>query len=475
MRAACHFPSFIRPIGMKFFCSVAACAIFGVGFTGQASGFDRPDDPNVIVLRNVRLIDGTGIIPVENATIVIQNGRISAINTAPRFKPPLHAQVYDYSGKTVIPGLINAHGHLGLVSGTENSATAYTRENVIQELNQSEGYGITSVLSLGGNRDLVFDLRREQQEGVLGGADIFTAGRGIGAPGGAPPLPLGPDQIYRPSTPEEARANVRAMAAQKVDIIKVWVDDLHGKVPKMQPAVYSAVIDEAHKQHLRVAAHVYALADAKSLVNDGVDVLAHSVRDELVDEQLIAEMKQHGTWYIPTFTVDESFFVYARHPEWMNTAFFKTAAGPAVTAMLNSPTYLAKVRDDPATAQHESDFETAQLNLRRLYDEGIHIGFGTDSGAMPVRIPGFAEHHELELMVRAGLTPMQAIVCATRNNAELLHATDRGTLTVGKRADLIVLNANPLDGITNVHELVSIIHDGRVIQPAASLATAATR
>jgi imidazolonepropionase-like amidohydrolase len=460
---------------MKALCAVAACALFGAGFSWRASGSDRSDDPSVIVLRNVRLIDGTGLLPIENATIVIQNGHIAAISTAAHIKPPLHAEVYDYSGKTVIPGLINAHGHLGLVSGTENSATAYTRENVIPELKLYEGYGITSMLSLGGNRDLVFDLRKEQREGILGGADVFTAGRGIGVPGGAPPLPLAADQIYRPSTAEEARADVRAMAAQKVDIIKIWVDDLHGKVPKMQPAVYSAVIDEAHQQHLRVAAHVYALADAKSLVNDGVDVLAHSVRDQLVDEELIAEMKSHGTWYIPTFTVDESFFVYARHPEWMNTAFFKTAAGPAVTAMLNSQTYLTKAKTDPATAQHESDFETAQLNLKRLYDEGIHIGFGTDSGAMPVRIPGFAEHHELELMVRAGLTPMQAILCATRNNAELLHATDRGTLTVGKRADLIVLNANPLDGIPHVHEIVSIVHNGRVIQPLASTIPAAAR
>ena len=444
------------------------CAVSAVGMIGTLPLAAQSTDSGVLVLRHIRLIDGTGKIPIENATIVIQNGRIAAIESGPRFKAPLHAQVYDYSGKTVIPGLINAHGHLGLVSGADNSATAYTRDNVVRELKQYEGYGVTAMLSLGGNRDLVFDLRREQQTGTLGGADIFTAGRGIGAPGGAPPLPLGPDQIYRPSTAEEARAEVRAMAAQKVDIVKVWVDDLHGKVPKMKPEIYQAVIDEAHKQHLRVAAHVYALADAKSLVNDGVDVLAHSVRDQLVDEELIAAMKRRNTWYIPTFTVDDSFFIYAKHPAWMDTGFFKTAAGPQVNAMLNSPAYIAKVKADPATAQHERDFETGQQNLKLLHDAGIHIGFGTDSGAMPTRIPGFAEHRELELMVRAGLTPMQAIVCATGKNAELLQAADRGTLEVGKRADLIVLDENPLDGIANVHKLVSVIHDGRVIQPMAT-------
>jgi len=143
--------------------------------------------------------------------------------------------------------------------------------------------------------------------------------------------------------------------------------------------------------------------------------------------------------------------------------------------MLTNPAYVAKVKADPATAQHEKDFDVGQQNLKILYDAGVHVGFGTDSGAMPTRIPGFAEHRELELMVRAGLTPMQAIVCATGHNAELVHAEDRGTLAVGKRADLVVLDGNPLDNIANVHRLVSIIHDGRVISPLATTSATTQR
>jgi len=429
-----------------------------------------------VVLRNVRLIDGTGAAPIEGATILIENGRIAAITTGPSVAVPSGAQVLDYSGKTVIPGLINAHGHLGLVDwtdevwGTQNSATAYTRENVVRELKQYEGYGVTAVLSLGGNRDLVYDLRGEQKAGKLDGADMFTAGRGIGVPGGAPPIPMADDQIYRPANAREARAAVDAMAVQKVDIIKVWIDDLHGKAPKMQPAVYRAVIEEAHKLGVPVAAHVYALADARALVNEGVDVLAHSVRDQPVDQALLDAMKQHGTWYIPTFTVDESFYIYTQHPAWMDTLFFKTAAGPKLDAMLTSPAYVAKVKADPSTAQHEKDFSVGPVSLKREFDAGVRVGFGTDSGAFPWRIPGFAEHRELELMVSAGLTPMQALVCATRNNAELLRATDLGTLQVGKRANLVVLDGNPLDAIANVDKMVSIIHDGRVIKPLATTA-----
>ena len=241
----------------------------------------------------------------------------------------------------------------------------------------------------------------------------------------------------------------------------------------MSPEVYRAVIKQAHKHHLRVAAHIFYLADAKSLVNDGVDILAHSVRDKPVDQELIAAMKRRGVWYIPTFTVDESFYIYAEHPGFMQLDFFKDAVSPVVLTMLTSESYSQKVNQDPATAQHKADFAMDQRNLKTLYDAGIRVGFGTDSGAMPTRIPGFSEHRELEDMVQAGLTPMQAIVCATKNNAELLgiEAT-RGTLRPGKRADLIVLAANPLDDITNTRSIVTIFHDGRTVAPRVPVVTA---
>jgi imidazolonepropionase-like amidohydrolase len=177
-------------------------------------------------------------------------------------------------------------------------------------------------------------------------------------------------------------------------------------------------------------------------------------------------MKRRGVWYIPTFTVDESFFIYAEDPGFMQINFFKEALPPAVLTMLTSEAYAQKVNQDPKTAQHKADFAMDQKNLKTLYDADVRVGFGTDSGALPTRIPGFSEHRELEDMVQAGLTPMQAIVCATRNNAELLGiAAKRGTLRPGKRADLIVLAANPLDDITNTRSIVTIFHDGRTVAP----------
>jgi imidazolonepropionase-like amidohydrolase len=435
-----------------------------------AVALDQPT--GLTALTHVRVIDGTGHPPLEDATVVIEGNHILAIEQGTA-SIPANAKVLDLHGDTVMPGLINAHGHLALIADGQNSATAYTPENVLAELRQYESYGVTSMLSLGVNRDLLYPIRQQQREGKLDGATVFTADRGIGVPDAAPGLPAAPDQLYRPATAEEARSVVDAIAKRHADIVKIWVDSVGGTKPAMSPEVYRAVIKQAHKHHLRVAAHIFYLADAKSLVNDGVDIMAHSVRDKPVDQELIAAMKRRGIWYIPTFTVDESFYIYAQHPGFMQLDFFKNAVSPVVLTMLSSDTYSQKVNQDPKTAQHKADFAMDQQNMKTLYDAGIRVGFGTDSGAMPTRIPGFSEHRELEDMVQAGLTPMQAIVCATRSNAELLgiEAT-RGTLRPGKRADLLVLAANPLDDITNTRSIVTIFHDGRTVAPRVPVVTA---
>ncbi len=419
-----------------------------------------------IVLSHVRLIDGTGAAPKENVFITIRGGKIVDISNA-NSKAPAGARVIDYSGKTVMPGLINAHGHLALVCGTENSAMCYTRENVIAELRQYERYGVTSMLSLGVNRDLIYQVRAEQRAGKLDGATVYSADRGIGVPDGAPPLPHAPDQLYQPSAPAEARADVDAMASRHADFVKIWVDNLHGTKPSMDPAVYRAVIDEAHHDKLRVAAHIYYLADAKAVVADGVNVLAHSVRDQLVDQELLSAMKQRGVYYIPTLTVEASSFMFVEHPEWKNDPFLQKAVSPELLNLLTGAEAEQKMEHDPNVAGKKRDFATDEKNLKLVYDAGVKVGFGTDSGAIPSRVPGFAEHHELEMMVQSGLTPMQAIMCATKTNAELLGIENTtGTLTVGKQADLIVLNGNPLDDIRNTQKIVAIYHAGREVQPA---------
>jgi imidazolonepropionase-like amidohydrolase len=420
-----------------------------------------------VLLRDVRLIDGTGAAPREHVSLLLRDGRIEQIGGAAMVAPK-GVQVRELAGKTVMPGIISAHSHLGLLlDNAEPSAVAYSRENVTAALKQYERFGVTTIMSLGMNRDLVYELRAEQREGKLGGATIFTAGRGVGVPKGAPALLAAPDQIYRPATVAEARADVDELAGHRADIVKVWVDRVQGKLPSMDPAIYKAVIEEAHKDGLRVAAHVYYLDDARQLVADGVDLLAHSVRDQVVDQAFVESVKQHHVWYIPTFTVDESAFIYAQKPAFMSTDFFKEAAGPKLLAKMDAPEYAAKINGDPQTTQHEKDFKMDQTNFKKMFNGGVQVGFGTDSGAVVGRIPGFSEHRELELMVQAGLTPMQAIMAATGQNAKLLRVEDRGTIAVGKRADVLVLDGDPLMDIRNTRRIVAVYHDGRAIADTA--------
>jgi len=422
----------------------------------------------VVVLQGARLIDGTGAPPVDNATVVIDGDRIVAVGTPDKAVVHKGARTVDLHGRTIIPGLISAHSHVGLVVDGQNKADGYTRDNVIAQLGQFERYGVTSIIALGLNRDLVYQLRDEQKRGEFAGASLFTAGRGIGVPDAAPPVPVAPDQVYRPQTPEEAVAQVRETASHHPDMLKLWVDDVYGKFPRMKPAVFQAAIAEAHKQGIRVAARVFYLADAKALAAAGVDAFAHSIRDQPVDAELIGVMKSRGIFYVPTFTVDESAFIFADDPSLTQDAFFAAAVPPGLLKQLGSAEYKAKVAGDANGPKIRAALANGQHNLKALHDAGCRIAFGTDSGAQPVRIPGWAEHRELELMVRAGLTPMQALVAATQGSAAMLGLTDRGTLEAGKRADLLVLAGDPLEKISNTRQLVAVWHGGKEVKPAVA-------
>jgi imidazolonepropionase-like amidohydrolase len=237
-----------------------------------------------------------------------------------------------------------------------------------------------------------------------------------------------------------------------------------GKLPKMNPAVYNAVIDEAHRLNLRVAAHVFYLEDAKRLLQAGIDILAHSVRDQELDTDTLSLLKSKRVYYIPTLQLEESFYGYADHPDWMNSPFFKNALSGPLEKELDSSSYKNKVEKDPVTQAHQKAMQIAMTNLKKVHDATALIGFGTDSGANPYRVPGWAEHRELQLLVQAGLTPVEAIHCATQANAQMLHLDEKtGVIQAGKQADLIVLNADPSADISNTEKIVMIFHNGRQV------------
>jgi imidazolonepropionase-like amidohydrolase len=343
---------------------------------------------SVKVLKGITLIDGTGAGPKQNVNVVIKEDVIDAVLSSST-PLPKDAAVTNYSGKFVMPALINGHCHLGLLKGNNSSPNNYTRENVLRHLEKYQQYGITTVLSLGTDREMIFALRDSSRKGLLPGATIYTAGYGFTAMGNSPPANLSSD-IMRPQTIEEALKDVDQLALLKPDFVKIWVDDFYGAATKMKPEIYEAIIKEAHKKGLRAAAHVFYLDDAKRLVNAGIDVLAHSIRDKDVDDELINAMKQKGVYYIPTLTLDDYNIAYANEPAWINDPFFKASLEPGVWERLTSASFKQQLQNDTTLPKKKAAFETAMRNLKKLADAGVVIVLGSDSGAQPVRTQGFS-------------------------------------------------------------------------------------
>ena len=377
-----------------------------------------------------RIIDGSGRPPVENGTLLIRNGWIAAVGK--RVKLPAGVTRIDATGKTIIPGLINAHGHVN----SPEQLGVYLRD------------GITTVFSLGGDNE--FDVRKQCA---------------LAPPGTVPHLYVaGPIQdstaipgAVAVTSPEQARRSVDELIVNQPDIVKVRIDDFLGARQKMGPEVYQAVIDEAHKTGYRTAAHVVLLDDAKGVLRAGVDYVAHSVRDHEVDDEFIRLMKERHAFYSPTLTREVAVFTYSETPAFFSDPFFLKEADPAEIAKMSDPKRQESVRNDRAAAWYKEHLPIAMHNLKALSDAGVVIAMGTDSGGGPGRFQGYFEHLEVEYETKAGLTPMQALVSATSGAAQAVNISQHaGTLEKGKWADFVILNANPLEDIRNTRAIDSV-------------------
>ncbi|MGH7503394.1 MAG: amidohydrolase family protein [Longimicrobiales bacterium] len=398
----------------------AACCLL---LLAHAIGLAAQSGP-VKAFTGLTLIDGTERPAIENATIVVRDGRIVAAGPASSVTIPAAAERIALDGRYVIPGLINAHGHIN---------------DVARDLRVYAAYGVTTVFSLGGEQPAAFAARDAQASASLDRTRVFVAG-----------------PVLAPRTPEEARAQVARLAEQKVDIVKIRVDDNLGTAQKMAPGVYRAVIDEAHRLGLRVAAHLFYLADAKALLDAGVDFLAHSVRDEPVDEDLMTRMKASGVCISPTLMREVSTFIYESTPAFFADPFFLAHADPEWVATLKEPARQEAMRTSASAQRYKAALDVASRNVKLLSDAGIPVAMGTDTGPMG-RFQGYFELMELERMVRAGLTPRQSIAAATRDAARCMEVDrDLGTIEAGKWADFIALDADPLVDIANVRRIASV-------------------
>ena len=390
----------------------------------------------VIVLTHATVVDGTGAGPQKDVTIVMENGRIRDMGPSSKIPSPAGATVVDLKGKFIVPGIINAHGHVG--AKTE------------PQLRQYALYGVTTATSMQTDPDEVVQVREAQKRGELRGARVSTV-----------KYRFAPDPEV--ATPDQARAKVDEIVAGGADYIKVWVDSGFGTRAKLTPEFCAAVLEQARKHGKLTFGHAYELVDAKMLVEQGLNVLAHNIRDREVDSEFIAVLKQRNVTLIPTLIRDEFLFAYGDAPAWIDDPFFQKVVPPERMAVLKT-----KIRDEqaknPQRALFKAGFEMNKINLKKLSDGGVRIALGTDSGGAADRffIQGYSEHREMELMVQSGLTPMQVIQSFSKGASEALGIQKEfGTLAKGKTADLLVLEKNPLDNIANMRSIQAIYLGGK--------------
>jgi imidazolonepropionase-like amidohydrolase len=410
------------------------------------------------ILENFTLIDGTSRAPVSAAALVVTDGRIVYAGPKAQMQAQAGAERIDLKDRYVMPGIINVHGHLGNVKGLVQDPKNFTRENLNAQLQTYASYGVTSVMSMGSDADLIYQVRAEQRAGRPSLTRVFTAGRGFTGKAGYPTSAPGMKGVpFEVESAADVKKAVSELSDKRVDMVKIWVDDHLGKEKKIPMELCEAIIENAHRNGLKVSAHIFYLDDARKLVLAGLDGLAHSVRDKPVDDDLITLMKKRGAWQAAaTLTREISTFVYAKQHSFLSDPFFTKSVTPDVLATLKGLEYQKKVQADPDLPKYEQFLETAKRNLKRLYDAGVRTGFGTDTGP-PARFSGYFEHWEMELMVESGLTPAQVIRTATSDAADYLGASkDLGSLEKGKWADLVVLEKNPLESIRNTRSIESV-------------------
>ncbi len=436
---------------------LAACAAPAAGQSGAGA----------TVFEGARLITGDGSAAIEDSAFVVVDGAFTAVGRRGEVALPPGAARVDLTDKTVMPALIDDHVHMGYRKGVSFAAANYTRDNLLDQLDRFAFFGVAAILETGtGRGELPYALRAEARSG----ARYLTAGRGFAMPGAGPGGVMA-DAAYGVTTEDEARADVRELAAHKPDMVKIWVDDRDGTVEKLRPELYRAIIDEAHRHHLRVMAHFVELGDAKELLRAGVDGFAHMVRDRDVDDELLALLRERPNVFFLNTLWGERRAIYAAPPGWLEEPLLREAFGAEdlkqLTAQLSPDPAADPQKLKRARAMEETNFR----NTAKLYAAGVKFGLGTDTGGNNGgQFFGLGTHIELELLVRrVGLTPMQALTIGTRNAAAILGLDRLGTVAAGKSADFIVLDANPLDDIANTRRIARVYLRGTEI-PRAALA-----
>ncbi|HAC07536.1 MAG TPA: hypothetical protein DCF71_16945 [Gemmatimonadetes bacterium] len=446
--------------------------IFALGLFIAAAGCatDAPVS-TAVLFEGARLILGDGSL-IEQGALLVEGDRIVAVGPRGEVVTPLGATPIDVTGKTIIPALIDAHAHLGYEGYTSWGAENYTRSNLIEHLERYAYYGFGAVFSAGSDPEgLALEVQRTQRESDAEGARLVFAA-GMAPPGQGPNNQFlsqaiaiadetGMTVLRGVASSEDARDAVREVAAKGIPFIKIWVDDRGGSQVKLRRDVYRAILDEAQVRGIEVFVHQQNAQDMPDLLDAGVAGFLHGRIGAAMGESLIAQIREAGAFLVPNLGLGE-----LRRERVADDPFLRETTQPDVSARLGEaydarqPSSANAGELAASAAERERALSKA---FSRLVAAGVDIVLGTDAGALPGHFFGYTGHRELEIFVRLGMSPMQAIVAGTSRPAERLGLSEMGTLAAGKTADFVILDENPLEDIRNTRTISQVYLRGRVV------------
>lgn len=400
----------------------------------------------VTAIVGAKLIDGTGGPALDNSAVVVQGDRITAAGPRASVRIPQGATVVDASGKTLIPGLIDAHCHL-------NQPPDVMRKLLPVALN----WGVTTLRMTGNDKPENMFVYQEAREGKFPSPRVYSAGQGFNINGPYPGAPT-----LHPATPEEAREGVRAHKAQKVDFIKIWM-------PGFSPEIIAALVDEAKKQGIPVVAHIGNVAQVKQLADLGVTDFMHEARDGM-NPEFIAYAKEKKLSFVPTLGQGQSRWYYYEHPEFLKMDPKFDGFYARGRAMLEDPARKQQIIGAPDFEKTKQQFKDNNYPfIKMMSDAGIRLAIGTDCGAEASQTTpvGHTTHREVAMFVEAGVTPLAAIRDATLDAARVLERTENpsyGSVQAGKVADLVLLDADPVADMANLDKIYRVMRAGKFVQ-----------
>ncbi|MCL2429878.1 MAG: amidohydrolase family protein [Alphaproteobacteria bacterium] len=427
----------------------------------------RPAGAETILFEGARIIPGDGGPAIEDGAVLVDGGVISRVGRRAEIAPQEGVRRVDAAGKTIMPALVSAHVHPGFQRGLSYSAENFTRDTVMADLNRALYWGISTVNSLGVEKgEVLYDIRAAQAQGRLGGARLLLAGRGIGAPNAGPGAAAYANIAYEITTGQQALDAVHELAGRHVDGIKIWVDDRGGRAPSLPLALSRTVIDEGHRLGFKVSAHIYYHKDAVELAAAGIDNFAHLVRDTVMSDDLVSTVVAKRIYVMPNMSFPDratTTAVPAAFEEEGLQRLLKDTEPPEVIARMRAS---FAGRDEAAAARARAIYANIRSSVAKLAAAHARIILGSDTGLEDHPF-GYAEHMELQLMAEAGMPTAEVIVAATSRAAEFLGLADRGVIAAGRRADLLVLDADPLADIRNTRRIAALYIAGKEVDRTA--------